>query len=76
MICVNSNIIRTDYKVYLEPELATKSIEAAQKVGANTRSKYIRYAVIRALISDGVKLSDKFKPFIDKELNKGITYKP
>ena len=73
MECKYSDIIRNDYKIYLEPILATRAFEMAQKIGCKTRSKYIRYAVIRALIADGVELSDKFNSFINRELRKGIT---
>jgi hypothetical protein len=73
MKCNNSSAIRTDYKIFLEPILATSVMEIAQKSGARTRSKYIRYAVINQLIRDGVSLPEKFKPFIDKMLYKGIT---
>jgi hypothetical protein len=73
MICNTSNLIRSDYTVYIEPELATRSQEAAQKIGCRTRSKFIRYAVINQLVREGFQLSDKFKPFADKILNKGVT---
>ena len=61
-----SDKIRVDYKGYMEPLLLTACEHQAEKCGAKTRSKYIRYAVIRALIEDGYpldKLSSKFKPF-------------
>jgi hypothetical protein len=74
MTCKNNNTIRNNYKIYLEPELATKCEIISLKIGCKTRSKYIRYAVINQLISDGIKLSEKFKPFIDNYLRKGIAY--
>jgi hypothetical protein len=61
-----STVLRRDYKIFLEPLLATACDHMALKVGCRTRSKYIRYAVIRALISDGYPLkniSDKFDKF-------------
>ena len=61
-----SDILRTDFKIYLEPVLATGCSHIAEKIGCKTRSKYIRYAVIRALIQDGYplcQLSNKFNAF-------------
>ena len=61
-----SDILRTDFKIYLEPVLATGCAHIAEKIGCKTRSKYVRYAVIRALIQDGYplnQLSDKFDRF-------------
>ena len=72
-----SDLLRMDYKIYLEPLLSRACDLMASKIGCRTRSKYIRYAVIRSLIQDGYpldKVSDKFKPFIDRELNRGMTY--
>jgi hypothetical protein len=63
-----SDKIRKDYRVYLEPLLAFAS---AHQAGM---SKYIRYAVIRALIADGYPLSaitSKFNAFY-----KGVTALP
>ena len=57
---------RVDYKGYMEPLLLTACEHQAKKCGARTRSKYIRYAVIRALIKDGYPLreiSSKFDLF-------------
>jgi len=61
-----SDVLRKNYKVFLEPLLASACDHMALKIGCRTRSKYIRYAVIRALISDGYPLknvSDKFGSF-------------
>jgi len=61
-----STVLRRDYKTFLEPLLASACDLMAQKVGCRTRSKYIRYAVIRALITDGYPLksvSNKFDKF-------------
>lgn len=61
-----STVLRKDYKIFLEPLLATACGHMALKIGCRTRSKYIRYAVIRALISDGYPLkevSNKFDTF-------------
>jgi len=61
-----SDKIRVDYKGYMEPLLLAACEHQAKKCGANTRSKYIRYAVIRALIKDGYPLkevSNKFDYF-------------
>ena len=70
-----SDIIRKDFKIYLEPVLATGCDHMAGKVGCKTRSKYIRYAVIRALIQDGYpldKVSKKFDDFYNCSKIKGI----
>lgn len=69
-----SDKIRSDYKIYLEPILATGCEHQGNKLGI-TRSKYIRYAVIRALIQDCYpldKVSKKFDKFIVKE-NQRVT---
>jgi hypothetical protein len=61
-----SDKIRVDYKGYMEPLLLTACEHQATKCGAKTRSKYIRYAVIRSLIQDGYplnKISKKFDKF-------------
>lgn len=66
MLCRNSDVIREGYKGYMEPLLLQACEHQAKKCGARTRSKYIRYAVIRALILDGYplnKLSKKFGAF-------------
>ena len=50
----------------MEPILLTACEQQAKKCGARTRSKYIRYAVIRALIQDKYplnKISSKFNKF-------------
>jgi hypothetical protein len=60
-----SDKIRNDYKIYLEPILANASEHQGLKLGIS-RSKYIRYAVIRSLIIDGYplnKITDKFDKF-------------
>ena len=60
-----SDKLRNDYKIYLEPLLAT-ACDAQGKTMKITRSKYIRYCIIRCLIKDGFplnKISDKFNPF-------------
>jgi len=69
MKCKFSDTIRVDYKGYMEPILLTGCQHVAQQIGCKTRSKYIRYAVIMALIRDGYpldKMSKKFKKFYDK----------
>ena len=71
-----SDRLRLTYQIYLEPVLATACMKMASEGKTKTRSKYIRYAVIRALIADGYPLaevSEKFKPFIDKELKKHVS---
>ena len=60
-----SNILRFDYKGYMEPILLTGCNHQADKLKI-TRSKYIRYAVINQLIRDGFPLksiSNKFNAF-------------
>jgi len=57
---------RTDFRVYLEPLLATACKHEANKTKCRTMSKYIRYAVINQLIKDGYPLKDitnKFNAF-------------
>ena len=70
-----SDIITKDYRVYLEPLLATASLHMAQKIGCRTMSKYIRRAVIRQLNEDGYPLSRvTSKLSIIRALNKGVSY--
>ena len=60
-----SDKIRNDYKIYLEPLLSTACNHEGKKIGI-TRSKYIRYCVIRCLIKDGYplnKITNKFNKF-------------
>jgi hypothetical protein len=67
-----SDKIRKDYKGYMEPLLLTACDHQAKKLNI-TRSKYIRYAVIKKLIEDSYPLncmSTKFNKFY-----KGITEK-
>ena len=69
-----SDKLRCDYKIYLELILAIGCEHQGTKIGI-TRSKYIRYAVIRALIQDGYpldKITDKFQKFYAKE-NQRVT---
>ena len=66
----NSDILRKDYKGYMEPILLSACNHEANKLNI-TRSKYIRYAVINQLINDKYPLkaiSNKFNAFY-----KGIT---
>ena len=63
MKCKQSDLIRSDYKIYLEPVLASACEHQASKTKCRTRSKYIRYAVIRALIQDGYPLNRVSKKF-------------
>jgi len=46
MIANFNDTIRKDYRVYLEPILATACSHQAEKVGVRTMSRYIRRAVI------------------------------
>jgi hypothetical protein len=75
MILNNSDVFRENYKIYLEPCLATGAENMALKIGCKTRSKYVRYSLINQLIRDGFKLSEKFEPFKIKLLDKGLTHK-
>jgi len=66
MISTWSDKGRVDYRVYMEPILARAASHMTSKSTCKTRSKYIRYAVIRALIADGYPLAEvskKFEPF-------------
>ena len=56
---------RTDYKGYMEPVLLTACNHVAEKMGI-TRSKLIRYAVIKLLIEKEYplkRISNKFNAF-------------
>jgi len=69
MKAIFNDKIRIQYNGYMEPILLTACSHQAGKVGCRTRSKYIRYAVIRALISEGYplnRLSKKFDKFYKK----------
>ena len=64
-----SDKVRSDYRVYLEPVLATAASHMAERVGCRTRSRYLRRAVIIALIRDGYPLgavSGKFLKYEQK----------
>lgn len=67
-----SDKIRIQYNGYMEPLLLSGCNHIASKIkGCRTRSKYIRYAVIRCLIADGYplnKISKKFDKFYKKDL--------
>lgn len=56
MKLVWSDKLRVEYKGYMKPLLLTACQHQANKYGAKTRSKYIRYDVIRSLIEDGYPL--------------------
>jgi hypothetical protein len=74
MISMWSDKIRKDYRVYLEPVLATAAAHQAGKVGVKTLSRYIRRAVVLALKFDGYPLdqvTEKFKKI--NVLYKGVT---
>lgn len=74
MIAIMSDIIRKDYRVYLEPVLATACSHQAKKVGIRTMSRYIRRAVVMALKADGYPLDSvtcKFRKV--NMLYKGVT---
>jgi len=65
-----TDIIRKDYRTYLEPILATACKHQGSKLNI-TMSKYIRYSVINQLIKDGYplnRISSKFNIFY-----KGVT---
>jgi hypothetical protein len=66
-----SDLIRKDYKGYMEPLLLTACDHEAEKLGI-TRSKFIRYAVIKLLIEKKYPLKDISNKFND--FYKGITY--
>ena len=60
-----SDIARVDYKGYMEPLLLTACNHEAGKMGI-TRSKFIRYAVIRLLVEKGYplkRITSKFNAF-------------
>lgn len=73
MIAKWSDKIRILYNGYMEPLLLTACEHQSEKIGSKTRSKYIRCAVIRALIEDGYplnKISNKFDKFYSKVKSK------
>lgn len=75
MKAIFNDVITKDYRVYLEPLLATACSHMAQKIGCRTMSKYIRRAVIRQLNEDGYPLSRvTSKLSIISALNKGVSY--
>ena len=61
MIAKFNDTIRKDYRVYLEPVLATACAHQAEKVGVRTMSRYIRRAVIYMLKTDGYPLDSVTK---------------
>lgn len=74
MKVLNSDIIRRDYRVYLEPVLAMACAHQAKVVGVRTMSRYIRRAVVLALKADGYpvdSVTSKFKKV--KVLYKGVS---
>lgn len=74
MLLTNSDMIRKDYRVYLEPVLATACSHQAMKVGVRTMSRYIRRAVVYMLKMDGYPLDSVTRKFIKvKVLHKGVT---
>jgi len=65
MKAIYTDKIRNNYKIYLEPILATACVHQGERIGI-TRSKYIRYAVINQLIKDKYplkRMSNKFNAF-------------
>ena len=78
MLLKYNSSIRVDYKGYMEPLLLTACEFEADKIGCKTRSKFIRYAVIKCLIEMDYplnKYTNKFNKFYNKfnKLHKGIT---
>jgi len=69
-----SDSLRLFYNVFLEPLLATACSGMAGKIGCKTRSKYIRFAVIRALLADGYPLQKGVRNLI-RFVVKGWTYR-
>lgn len=68
-----TDILRIDYKGYMEPVLLTACNHVAEKMGI-TRSKFIRYAVIKLLIEKKYPLnsiSNKFNAFYRGITDKG-----
>jgi len=60
-----SDLLRQDYKGYMEPILLTACNHQSEKLNI-TRSKYIRYAVINQVIRDGFplnRITSKFNAF-------------
>lgn len=65
---------RRDFRVYLEPVLAKAASNMAPKVGVRTMSRYIRRAVVMALLADGYPLNmmtNKFRKV--KPLYNGVS---
>jgi len=69
-----SDKIRKDYRVYMEPVLASACKEQAVKIGIRTMSRYVRRAVVLTLKSDGYPLDEVTKRFRKVNvLHKGVT---
>jgi hypothetical protein len=74
MIAKWSDKIRKDYRVYLEPVLATACAHQAEKIGVRTMSRYIRRAVVFMLKADGYPLDMVTEKFTKvNALNKGVS---
>ena len=74
MKALMSDIIRKDYRVYLEPILASACTHQAGVVGIRTMSRYIRRAVVLALKADGYPLDSVTSKFRNvKLLYKGVS---
>jgi hypothetical protein len=79
MILKYSDKIRVDYKGYMEPLLLAACEHEANNMGLSSRSKFIRYAVIKCLIEMKYplnKYTNKFNKFYNKfnDLHKGMSY--
>lgn len=79
MKAIFSDKLRNNYKIFLEPILATAATHCGKKLNIS-RSKYIRYSLIRSLIEDKYplnKITTKFDPFYkalkNKKIHEGIT---
>jgi len=75
-----SDLVRMDYRVYMEPVLARACMAGAEKVGCRTVSRYIRRAVILQAVRDGYPLdsvSERLAPIARKikALNKGVSHR-
>jgi len=69
-----SDRFRKDYRVYLEPVLATACAHQAGVIGVRTMSRYIRRAVVLALKADGYPLDSVTSKFVKvKLLHKGVS---
>lgn len=78
MIAAASDVLRHDYRVYLEPCVAVACGALAGQVGVRTVSRYIRRAVLLTMRRDGydvrqLRLTDPPQHRRSLQNDKGVT---